>query len=302
VGSDGSPEDVESVVDGLKDDRIHVVRFPQRRGKPSVLNDLVPRCQGEIVILTDARQPFALGALAALLENFADSSIGVVSGELVFRTDVEDSSAARGIDAYWRYEKMIRKAESRFRSVPGATGACYAIRRELFMPIPAATLLDDVAIPMQAMARGVRCVFEERAVVYDAPAQSSAQEAVRKRRTIAGNAQLALLRPRWLLPWGHPIWFEFISHKLLRLFSPFFLVAAAVGCALSLDDPAFRALGVLQAVFYLVAAFGWIGQKWGCRMGLVGVPYMFLLLNLTTLAAWLDFVRGRFAVTWQRVH
>ena len=113
-----------------------------------------------------------------MLANFADPAVGVVSGELVFRADSEGSTAAQGIGAYWRYEKSIRKAEARFRSIPGATGALYAIRKELFQPIPESTLLDDVVIPMQAVAEGCRCVFEQRAVAWDTPSQSLGRESI----------------------------------------------------------------------------------------------------------------------------
>ena len=42
------------------------------------------------------------------------------------------TTAAQGIGFYWKYEKFIRKCESGFRGVPGATGACYVIRKSLF--------------------------------------------------------------------------------------------------------------------------------------------------------------------------
>ena len=83
-----------------------------------------------------------------------------------------------------------------FASVPGATGAFYAIRKELFQPISTQTLLDDVQIPMQAVINKKRCIFEPGAVIYDKPSQSTKQESIRKRRTIAGAAQLNVNEPR----------------------------------------------------------------------------------------------------------
>jgi len=302
VGSDGSSDDVALAIDSVADPRVTLVSFAARRGKPSVLNDLMARCGGEVVVLTDARQPLESIALRALLENFADPDVGVVSGELVFTRAGSDSVSAHGVDAYWRYEKFIRKAESAFRSVPGATGALYAIRRELLAPIPPETLLDDVAIPMGAVLRGRRCVFEERAVVYDAPTQRAGQEAIRKRRTIAGNAQLVRLFPRLLLPWRNPIWFEFVSHKLLRLASPFLLLCTLLsswglrGCGF------YSCLFAAQAVFYTFAALGWVLQKAGLRIPLVGAALMFTTLNLVTLTGLYDAWRGRFTVQWKRDH
>lgn len=300
VGSDGSTDDVAGAVASAGDPRVELVAFPERRGKPAVLNDLMPRCRGDVVVLTDARQPLERGALRALLANFADERVGVVSGELVFRTGPGDTDAARGVDAYWRYEKWIRKNESRFRSVPGATGALYAIRRDLLAPIPADTLLDDVAIPMRAVRGGYRCVFEEGAIVYDAPEQSPAREAVRKRRTIAGNAQLVALFPSLLLPWRNPIWLEFVSHKLMRLASPLLLLVALAASLAGSEDLVVRWALWLQLAFYALAAVGWLGFRAGIRLGPAGVPMMFVALNLTTVAALADAATGRYRVTWQR--
>jgi biofilm PGA synthesis N-glycosyltransferase PgaC len=300
VGSDGSTDDVGAAVASVGDPRIRLMAFPARRGKPAVLNDLMREVTGDVVVLTDARQPLDPAALPALLANFADPSVGVVSGELILRAVAGDSTAARGVDAYWRYEKFIRRSESRARSVPGATGALYAIRRSLLRPVPPDVLLDDVAIPMQAVCAGARCVFEEGARVYDAPSQSSAQEQVRKRRTIAGNWQLVKLYPRLLLPWRNPIWFEFVSHKMLRLLSPLLMVLLAVLAIFAPDGSVVAATRAPQGLFYLLALAGWGAQRAGWRTGWLGVPYMFVVLNLVTALALWDAARGRFQVAWVR--
>ncbi|MFH0908186.1 MAG: glycosyltransferase family 2 protein [bacterium] len=300
VGSDGSTDGTAAAVRGCGDARVRVIEFPARRGKPSVLNDLVPQCRADIVVFTDARQAVHPQALGRLLSAFADPAVGVVSGELVFPSDPLATAAASGLNAYWEYEKFIRKNEAAFSSVPGATGALYAMRRELFRPVPPQVLLDDVAIPMGAVAQGAMCVFEEDAIVYDAPSGTPEQESVRKRRTIAGNVQLVVLQPWLLIPWRNPIWFQFVSHKMLRLLSPFFLLAAWF-CNVMLHGAAvYKVTLAAQACFYLAAVVGWLAQAAGIRAGLVGMAMMFVSLNVTTLAAWGDALRGRFRVTWAR--
>jgi cellulose synthase/poly-beta-1,6-N-acetylglucosamine synthase-like glycosyltransferase len=287
-------------VKGCGDARVRVIEFPARRGKPSVLNDLVPQCRADLVLFTDARQAVHPQALGRLLAAFADPAVGVVSGELVFAPDPLATTAARGMDAYWRYEKFIRKNEAAFSSVPGATGALYAMRRGLFRSLPPEVLLDDVAIPMGAVAQGARCVFEEDAIVYDEPSGSPEQESVRKRRTIAGNAQLVALQPWLLVPSRNPIWFQFISHKMLRLLSPFFLLAAWFCNVMLHGDAVYNVTLAAQAVFYLAAVAGWLAQAAGLRAGPAGAAMMFVALNVTTLAAWGDALRGRYRVAWDR--
>lgn len=300
VGSDGSTDETCDLVRTYPDARVRLCAFADRRGKPAVLNDLLAQCAGEIVLLTDARQEMDPDCLTQLLANFADPSVGVVSGELILRASRTATTAAEGIGFYWTYEKFIRKAESRFRGVPGATGACYALRRELYRPIPDDTILDDVAIPLQVVAAGGRCVFESRARVYDDPSQSPQQEAVRKRRTIAGAAQLVRKFPQWLSPFRQPLWFEYVSHKVLRLASPLLLVTVlATNAALS-ALPAYAGLLILQGLFYLSAAAGWWCQRAGRRAAVFGPSLMFLTLNWTTAQALWDACRSRYQVTWKK--
>jgi len=300
IGSDGSDDNTAAVIANFRDPRVRLVSFAERRGKPAVLNDLVPLCRTELVILMDARQALEPSALSRLAACFADERVGVVSGELVFRSESADSTAAEGIGAYWKYEKFIRKSESRFRSVPGATGALYAIRKSLFRPIPPQTLLDDVVIPMQAIERGYRCLIEPGAIAFDTPSQSPQQESVRKRRTIAGAAQLVIHQPRWLLPWRNPIWIEFVSHKIARLCSPGLLVlAAATNIALA-SQVLYGVLLALQIAFYAAAGVGYVFQRLGKKSSLFGLPLMFVSLNTTTTGALWDAIRGRFRATWQR--
>ena len=291
IASDGSTDDTAQVVRDIKCDLVHLVEYGERRGKAAVLNEVLPACKSEIVVLMDARQTVDPQAFDELLSNFSDASVGVVSGELVFqKPGSEFSDPEKGLDAYWRYEKFIRKQESRFRSVPGATGALYAIRKELFEPFPADAILDDVAIPMSIVRQGFRCIFDEKALVYDRPSSSPEQEAVRKRRTIAGNVQLAVLWPWLLNPVQNTIWFEFLSHKLLRLLSPFLLASMLFSNLLLWEQPVYSVSLAAQALFYALALFP---RLWP-------VPRMFLSLNIVTALAVWDAVMGQYAVKWEK--
>lgn len=300
IASDGSTDDTATVIAEMNDPRVRLIAFNERRGKPSVLNDVVPRCLSEIIVLTDARQELDCRAIAELAANFADVKVGAVSGELVFRAGSDTTTASHGVGIYWRYEKVLRKCEGRFRSVPGATGALYALRRSLFQRIPPQTILDDVVIPMQAVTAGFRCLFDSTAIAFDQPSDSTAKESIRKRRTIAGAAQLIVNHPSWLLPWRNPIWFEFVSHKVARLVSPLLLLLAAVGNIQLASHPIYAALLTWHVVFYLSALAGWMFQRTGCRSSVFGAPLMFVTLNGVTVAALWDALRGRFRATWQK--
>jgi hypothetical protein len=143
-------------------------------------------------------------------------------------------------------------------------------------------------------------VFESEALVYDEPSENAEQESRRKRRTIAGNAQLVRMMPWLVLPWKNPIWFQFVSHKLLRLVSPLLLVTAFAANALLLGQRCFAAPFLLQCLFYVLAWCGSLAQASGVRFRLGGAAMMFVALNVTTLLALGDAARGKYHVRWER--
>ena len=279
---------------------LRVIAYPWRRGKPCVLNDTIPQCGGDIVVLADARQRYEPDAVRRLVENFADPTVGAASGELCLVNEA-GVAVGDGVGAYWRYEKLIRRSESAFDSTVGATGAVYAIRRSLFEPMAPDTLLDDVLIPVRIARRGFRVVFDARARAWDHAATTARHEYTRKVRTIAGVAQL-FGRERWLLLPVHRLWLQAISHKLLRLAAPFLMMTALVSAALlAARSSVYAAALAFQLAFYAAAAAGaLLGRRRGALSRLLAVPYAFCLLNLTTVVALVRLATGRQQVQWSK--
>jgi len=279
---------------------VRVVVYPWRRGKPSILNDTVPQCHGEIVVLADARQRYDPDAVRRLAENFADPRVGAASGELTLLNEA-GVAVGDGVGAYWRYEKLLRRSESALDSTIGATGAIYAIRRRLFEPILADTLLDDVLIPVRIARRGFRVVFDARARAWDRAAITARQEYTRKVRTIGGVAQL-FTRERWLLVPTHRLWLQAVSHKALRLVAPFLMVAALGTSAILATRSRLHAAALAaQLGFYGAALVGGLLRGGGGRIArLLAVPYAFCLLNGTTVVALARFATGRHTVQWTK--
>lgn len=300
VGSDGSTDDTASRARAFAGDRVRVVEFKERRGKAATLDDLLPLCRGEIVVLTDARQRFETTALEALARPFGDPAVGAVGGELILADRSGETAVSRGMGLYWRCETAIRESESRVDSTVGASGAIYAMRRELFEPIPGDTILDDVLIPMRIARRGYRVVFEAGARAYDRPAETPRQEFVRKVRTIAGNFQLFVREP-WLLdPRRNRLWLQTVSHKGLRLLGPV-LLAAILGSSLLLADRPFYTGALLAQGLFYAAALGGALAGAGRGGAILAVPYTVCLLNWATAVAFFRVLTRRQRVTWERV-
>ncbi len=301
VVSDGSTDDTPRLVAGHGDPRVRLLAFEQRRGKAACLNDAVAACDEDIIVFTDARQRLNREAVRCLVENFADLRVGAVSGELVF-VDERQPSFGQGVDAYWRYEKMIRRSEAAVHSVPGATGALYALRRTAFRPIAAQTILDDVAIPMQACLSGLRVVFDGRAIAFDQPSQAVAQERRRKVRTLAGNFQILALMPALLVPWRNPIFLQYLSHKVLRLLAPWaLLLLLALNGLLALDSTLYAGLLALQLAFYGLPA---VAQLWPRLRAWkpARIVQAFVALNAFAVLGLVEFLTNRDAHRWSSAH
>ena len=222
----------------------------EQPGKAKALNAGLAMARGEILFFTDVRQSLEPDSLRALVEHFGDPEVGVVSGELMIREGNSYEEASVGL--YWKYEKVIRSAQSRIDSVPGATGAIYAMRRRLAHALPDGVLLDDVYLPVLAYFQGYRISWEPGAKAFDYPA-SLKTEFWRKVRTLAGVYQIIGIFPRLLVP-NHRLWIHFVSHKLGRLLLPYALLAILVSSFQLPGVWKYMAL-VVQAGVYGLALF-----------------------------------------------
>jgi biofilm PGA synthesis N-glycosyltransferase PgaC len=300
VGSDGSIDGTAEQLLTVSDDRLRVFIFSERRGKPAVLNTLVPKADGDIVVLCDVRQKFESGVLRAFARSFADPQVGAVTGKMILTTE-GGTSVSGGSGFYWRYETFIRSRESIVDSTIAVTGAIYAIRKTLFEPIPPDTILDDVLIPLRITRHGYRVIVESEARAFDSASASPHQEFTRKVRTLAGNFQL-FVRERWLFnPLRNRLWWQIISHKALRLLiAPLQITLAMANVVLLGASPLYKIAMLAQILFYAGAIAGWVLPRGWKKPFVVTLPFFFCLLSWATVLAFLRSITGRQPVTWQK--
>jgi cellulose synthase/poly-beta-1,6-N-acetylglucosamine synthase-like glycosyltransferase len=193
------------------------------------------------------------------------------------------------VDAYWRLEKAIRQWESDLDSSVGCTGAVYAIRRSAFNSIPADTILDDVVVPMQIAAQGLRVRFDATALAFDPQTLSGEKETRRKVRTLAGNFQMFSRYPSWLLPWSHRLWWKLALHKYLRLAGPALLLMAMISSLMLVEHVFYRWALIAQIAFYGAALAGWLMP--GFKLRVLSLPAGFVFLQVCVvrgLVSWLN--------------
>lgn len=276
-----------------RDPRVKLLVGATRAGKPTALNHMRRHASGEVLVMTDVRQPLSPRSFRALVSALGDERVGCVSGSLVLE-------GATGAGFYWTYENWIRHLEARFRGLVGVTGSLYAVRRADFAELPTDTILDDMWIPMRLRLAGKLLLLASEAKAKD-DAVGDGREFSRKARTLAGNYQLFARLPRLLVPFVNPSWFEIVSHKLLRLVCPWALLVLPVATVAALAATGGQA-GVLEGALSLFVAsqvLFLIAAGLGHRAGRGGIlARTFVVLNAAAIVGLWRFLSGRQSITW----
>jgi cellulose synthase/poly-beta-1,6-N-acetylglucosamine synthase-like glycosyltransferase len=273
------------------DPRVRVVEFPARRGKASVLNDLVASAPVEVIVFTDANTRFDPGAVASLSEAMANPAVGAACGRLIL--EAADGRATPE-SVFWVWETRSKEAEGRLGVCLGANGAIYAARRASVQPLPADTAMDDFLIPARIAARGEEVVFAPDAVAREGFPAGVREEFSRRFRIGIGAGQV-LRRERWLWSFRRPmVAFVFFSRKAARWLSP---VGTLLALLAALGSRALFpwALAGLGAAALLALSAHWPIGRGGVRSRL----YYFSVINLALAAGVLAGLLGYRRPAWK---
>jgi cellulose synthase/poly-beta-1,6-N-acetylglucosamine synthase-like glycosyltransferase len=287
IVSDGSTDETVAIINAVKDPRIRCLSKSKREGKAAAVNQAIGLAQGDILFFTDVRQPLDRQALRHLAANFADPTVGAVTGEL--RIIKGDSGEQADMDLYWRYELWARAKHSSIYSLFNTTGCIYAMRKELVHPIPVDTLTDDIAYPLEAFFAGYRIIFDPAAIAYDYPTVSGT-EFRRRFRTLAGLWQIHARIPA-LFSGQNRMRFHFLSHKFSRLLLPWVILAIYVSTVFLPDSDVRTFLLVNEGILILLAVLDFIVPRRLALFKRITSPARtFLVMNVAALAAILVFL------------
>jgi cellulose synthase/poly-beta-1,6-N-acetylglucosamine synthase-like glycosyltransferase len=202
--------------------RVQVVRGDEPGGKAAALNAGVRVARGDMLVFADSGQRFGTDAVRLLVQALTRPNVGAASGRLELAAGTK--APALPLRLYWSLERWLRRREADVHSAIGVTGAIYAMRRELWTPLPPGLILDDLFVPMQLVLRGRRVAFVDAARAYETRATTDGNEYRRKVRTLTGVLQLCAWLPPALSPLRNPVWLQFVTHKLLRLLTPYWVL------------------------------------------------------------------------------
>ena len=299
IASDCSTDRTDQIVLQYADRGVILHRQNERLGKTMAQNSAVEVCSGDILVFTDATTGYQRDALRKIVRCFADPEVGCVSSQLIY-IDRSKTSVGRGCRSYWSYETLLRQSESRLGSMIGVTGCLYAVRRTSYTPLEH-DMCSDFVIASAVRMKGLRTVYEPEAISIEDTNNRSRDE-FRMRVRIVEQTMTAMSRYREVLGLRRYGMFalQMISHKLLRYSVPaLLLVAFLSNLFLVTNSDIYRFTMAAQGAFYFAALAGYVFARFGARLGVVGLPYYFVLANAAIVTAFVKFVRGEAHVVWE---
>ena len=298
VASDGCTDGTDAIVRTFATRGVTLDTRPERRGKATTLNRVVPTLSSEVLVFSDGNTFTEPDSVRKLARWFVDPSIGVVCGKLM----LVDSATGHNVDGlYWRIETALKDREAQLGAINGVNGAIYALRRTVYSPLPAGTILDDLVLPLRArLATGCRLLFDAEAVAFEETAVGVEAEFNRRARIGAGGFQaLALLWPL-LDPRQGWIAFTFFSHKVLRWTCPIFFVVLLVANVPLAGHPLYGLFLVAQLGVHATALASTRPSVWRRLPRLARLAVMFHTMNAALLVGFWRWLRGAHSGVWQR--
>ena len=265
----------------------------ERQGKTHGMNLLAARARAEVLVFTDANVMLDLQCIAELRAHFADRAVGCVCGNLTY-VNAHDSVTAASGSMYWRFEEALKRLESASGSMMGADGSIFAVRRTL-RRAPPDHIIDDMYVSLMVLVAGYRVIQVRDVKAYELSVSNAGEEFSRKVRIACQAFNVHRLVWPELRRLDALTRYKYVSHKLLRWLSIYFLAGAALACLLAMLVAGRPALAAGLIGLALLGAV--LGSRWSIK------PFAQIVDLLTALAGagigvWRS-LRGERFQTWQ---
>lgn len=302
VVSDGSTDRTDDIVKSYADQGVELIRVEGRVGKTEARNVAVRSVKEEIIIFSDATTKYKTDIVRKLIRNFADKTVGMVTGHLIYQ-DGDDTQMGLGQKLYWQYESLIKKSQTEMGTLTGSVGCVTAFRTALYTPLPD-NIIEDFTGPLMMVMKGFRVVYEEEAICFEETTTKSSKEWSMRVRVIRGGMTGLLFAKKILNPFQYPLAsFQLISHKVLRWMVPLFMIFfATVTLQAVLADPEYlvgQLLLIIQVLFYGSAAMAYLLEKKGIHLKITAIPFYFVVVNLAALVAMFKMLNHTLEATWE---
>lgn len=300
--TDGSSDRTPEIVSEYAN--IKLLHSNARLGKISAVHRAIETVTTEVMVFTDANTFLNPDALVLMCQHYRDNKVGAIAGEKrVFIEETADATAGEGF--YWKYESKLKEWDSELYSVVGAAGELFSIRKGLYEPVPANSVLDDFMISMRIAEKGYRIVYEPNAFAMETSSANITEELKRKVRIAAGGIQSVIWLKSLLNPFKFPILsFQYISHRVLRwTVTPILMILTfLLNIIIVLETAAmiYHVLLIAQIFFYAAAYIGKLMEERKIKVKLFFIPYYFCIMNYAVLAGLIRFFFGEQSVIWEK--
>jgi cellulose synthase/poly-beta-1,6-N-acetylglucosamine synthase-like glycosyltransferase len=302
IGSDASTDRTNNILleQKKKYSWLNIYISEERRGKAGILNELYKQAGNEILVFTDANTQFHKDALSNLIEDFSNEKIGGVCGKLVLIDNEKSKSEGVEEAEYWKYETMIKKMEGKCGILLAANGGIFAIRKELFRPVPILNAVtDDLFISLSVIADGYKFTYRNDAVAYEDTGKDVSAEYKRKVRFGATNFETLIYFKQLLWNKNKFLSYAFFSHKVTRWFLPLLLILLFItGLILADSNDLINKIFYLQVIIYLLALCGYLLSQIKIRIRVFSIPYFFVVSNIAIAEGFIKFIKKEHSVIW----
>jgi len=296
--SDGSTDRTDSLVSEYHDRGITLLPVSERRGKEHAQREAVAQAKGDLLVFTDVATMLEPGGLVRIVSNFADPTVGCVSGEdrLI---GADGTTGGEGL--YVRYEMWLRRLETKAHSLVGSSGSFFAARREVCRDFTG-DMQSDFRTVLNSVRMGLRAINDSGALGYYKDVSDSKKEFDRKVRTVLRGLTVFLRNLEFLNPSNYGFFsYQYFCHKLLRWLVPIFLISAFVSNGFLVDGGRFYLTTfLLQVMFYGYGVSMSLFAGSSRALGTLGkIPVYFITVNASILVAWWKYIKGERIVMWK---
>ncbi len=301
VVSDASSDETDKIVRDFENKDIKLHTLDRRSGKIAAYRSVFPELRGEIIVFTDATSILKKDSISNLISNFSDKTVGCAGGLLLY-INPHKAFVGEGENKYWDYEKKIRQYESDLCSLPSVSGTLYAIRKNLYPLDMKDDLADDLIAPIKAFKSGYRTVLAYDAICTEYTTLNVKEDMAKRMRITIQNIRGLLEQKDVLNPFKYGLFsIMLISHKIFRLLVPVFLLLIfIISAVLSVYSGFFLLVTLLQVLFYIVGALGYLVNK-KIDIKPINTIFYFCLVNFSIFMGIIKYFSGAKVKTWEPV-
>ncbi len=301
VGSDNSTDGTNEILKNLEKEypALKVFYYKERNGKIKIINDLVDKARHDMIISTDAKAFFLKNTIYELVRFLKDDSIAATGGFLINQRKDKDG-ISRQEDFYMDREMYIKYWETLSCLTPvGLYGAMYSIKKQFYTPVPENLLVDDFYITMKIYENGKKAVFNPSAKAVENLPNKISEEFRRKVRIATGDFQNVKIFKKFIFRPFSCTGFYFISHKILRWFTPFFMILGLVSLIALSGIMLYRFLLAGGLLISVIPLLDLVLSRIGIHISVFRLITHFYAMNLALFVGFFKALKGVEKGIWE---